>query len=383
MTHSYLILAGVLVVGLSLGACSGPSSSAGGPGPTSAPAGPSAEPRAASPSAGPATRSPSPNQSPVGGVTGPATTPKRVAALGVPPTGPVAVKAAFPQPTSIVEAAFVAVDNGFFAQNGLEVSLSQVEANAQVASLLAGEIPYAFTGAAQTANADLGGADLVMVATSADLPVFSLYAQPRFQTVQDLAGQTIGITSAGTATDAAARLFLRHYGLEGQVTVAPSGGSQPAILAAISQGLIAGGILAPPVTSVAARQGLRELVNGTSLGVPMNITGLVLSRRYIHDHTDEVRRFLTAYQQAWTFCADPANQAAVVAAIAKYTQSPLEDARTGYEAMRPVIASRAVPSEDVEAVRNVLTVSPNPQVAKTDPSTLVDNSILESLPAVP
>jgi ABC-type nitrate/sulfonate/bicarbonate transport system substrate-binding protein len=273
----------------------------------------------------------------------------------------------------------VAVEAGFFARNGLEVSLAQVEANAQVASVLSGEIPYAFTGAAQTANADVGGADLVMVATSADLPVFSLYAQPRYETVQALVGQSIGITSPGTATEAAARLFLRHYGLEGQVTVTPSGGSQPSILAAIGQGLIAGGILAPPVTTAAARQGLRELVNGTSLGVPMNITGLVLTRRYLRDHQGEVRRFLAAYQQAWTFCADPANESAVVAAIARYTQSSVEDAQTGYEAMRPVIASKPVPTEDPEAVRNVLAVSPNPQVASTDPTSLIDNSILESL----
>lgn len=122
------------------------------------------------------------------------------------------------------------------------------------------------------------------------------------------------------------------------------------------------------------------MLNGTSLGMPMNITGLVLTRRYMREHPDEVRRFLTAYQQAWSFCADPANESAVVTAIANYTQSPLEDARTGYEAMRPVIASKRVPTEDAEAVRNVLAVSPNPQVAAINPNSLIDNSILESLP---
>ena len=54
------------------------------------------------------------------------------------------------------------------------------------------------------------------------------------------------------------------------------------------------------------------MVNGTSLGMPMNITGLVLTRRYMREHPDEVRRFLTAHQQAWSFCADPANESAVV-----------------------------------------------------------------------
>ena len=161
---------------------------------------------------------------PTAGPSAPTSAPTSTPPLPTPAGAPTSVKAAFPQPTSIVEAAYVAVEAGFFAQHGLEVSLSQVEANAQVASVLSGEIPYAF-------------------------------------------------------------------------------------------------------------------------------------------------------------CADPANESAVVAAIARYTQSSLEDARTGYEAMRPVTASKPVPTEDPEAVRNVLAVSPNPQVATTDPTSLIDNSILESLRA--
>src|SRR5438132_13916779 len=102
-----------------------------------------------------------------------------------------------------------------------------------------------------------------------------------------------------------------------KVQIVPAG-TVPATLAATDQGNIAGGILSPPTTSRAADAGYAELVNGAKLGVPMNHSGIAVTRSYLKDHADSVRNFLAGYQEGWTFAADPANKAEVVAILAQY-----------------------------------------------------------------
>jgi NitT/TauT family transport system substrate-binding protein len=299
--------------------------------------------------------------------------------MGTPPGGPISVKAAYPQVTAAVAPVYVAADQGFFQQNGLEVELSQVTGPNQVAALGTGELQFGVLGANEVSNADAGGADLVMIATISDFPIFSLYAQPRYASIQDLAGQTIGVTGPGSSTDAAAHLFLRHFNLEDKVTITPAGGSVPGVLAAITQGAVAGGILSPPTTAQAAAQGLRELVNGTTLGVPMNHDVIAVSRTYLESNQDAVRRFLTAYQQAWSFSADERNQAAVVAALARYTNSSEADARAGYEAVKSVYATKPVPDVGLDGVRTILDLTASPAARNADPSRWIDNSIIDGI----
>jgi ABC-type nitrate/sulfonate/bicarbonate transport system substrate-binding protein len=301
--------------------------------------------------------------------------------MGRPPGGPIAVKAAYPQVTAAVAPVYVAADQHLFEQNGLQVDLSQVTGPNQVAALGTGELQFGVLGANEVSNADAGGADLVMIATISDFPIFSLYAQPKYASIQDLAGQTIGVTGPGSSTDAAAHLFLRHFNLEDKVTVSPSGGSVAGILAAMTQGAVAGGILSPPTTAQAAAQGMRELVNGTTLGVPMNHDVVAVSRGYLQSNPDAVKRFLTAYQQAWAFCADERNQAAVVAALARYTSASETDARAGYDTVKSVYTTKPVPDVGLEGVRTILDLTASPAARGADPSRWIDNSIIEGIAA--
>ena len=289
------------------------------------------------------------------------------------------MRVGYAQATVTQGALFAAVDEGFFARGGLDVSIQAVGGPAQVPALLAGEVQFAGMGANEVANADVGGASLAMIATAVDYPLFSLYADKKYKSVQDLAGQTIGITAAGASTDAAAHLFLRHFGLDGKVKVSPAGGTQTSILAAMGKGIVAGGILAPPSTAKAAQQGFVELINGVQLGVPMNTTGIVATRAYLKAQPDVVRRFLKAYLEAWTFCADPANEQAVVQTLAKYTKSDSQDALVGYKEMLRVWRGAKAPTVNPAAVADILELSTNPKVRAANSLQFIDNSVLQSV----
>jgi ABC-type nitrate/sulfonate/bicarbonate transport system substrate-binding protein len=206
-----------------------------------------------------------------------------------------------------------------------------------------------------------------------------LFANKKYASVSDLAGQSIGVTTAGSATDAAAHLFLKQFDMLDKVKVIPAGGTIPAILAALDQGNIAGGVLSPPTTARAEEAGYAELVNGARLGVPMNHSGIAVSRGYLKDHVDEVKNFLAAYQEAWTFAATPANKSDVVAVLGQYTQSDDRLAEIGYQAMLPIWTGNKTARVNPKAVANLLQVSGVPEAEGARPEQFFDDSLIDSI----
>jgi NitT/TauT family transport system substrate-binding protein len=289
------------------------------------------------------------------------------------------LKAGYPQATITQAPLFVGVEEGIFKNNGIDATIQMIGGPNEIPALLSGDIQFATVGATELANADQKGGNLVMIATIVDLPFFWLYADKKYKTVPDLAGQTVGITAAGSSTDSAARLFLDHYNMRDKVKIAPAGGTQPSILAAMSQGGIAAGILSPPVSDQAAKQGFSNLVDGVQLGIPMNTAGIVVPRSWLSDHMDLVKRYLKAYQQGWTYIGNPANQATVVKDLAKWTQSDAATVEPGYQAALKVWSGTKVPTVNPEGITNLLRLNDDPAIRAVKAETLVDNSVLHSI----
>jgi NitT/TauT family transport system substrate-binding protein len=350
----------VLVLGVGCSAPTATPTSA----PTAVPSKPTVAPTTAPPTAAP-TAEPKPAAQP---------TAAQSAATQLVP-----IKAAYPQATSVQGPAFVAKEQGFFARHGLEVELTRVGGPAQAAALLAGELQVGQMGANEVASAVLNGGPLVMLATCSDLPVFSLYADKKYTSVQELSGQSIGVTQAGSSTDATARLFLKQFDMTDKVHILPSGGTQQGILAAMQAGVVAGGIVSPPTTARAEEAGFTELVNGVKLGVPLNQSGVVVNRTYLKDHPEQVKAFLSAYLEGWSFVADPANKPAVVTVLAKYTETDERLAALAYEAMVPIWSTVKVPRVAREAVANLLEVSGVASAQSASPEQFYDNSLIDSL----
>ena len=362
--HALRGLVGLMFV-LGLG-CSAPAAVA----PTSTP--PAAPKPTVAPTAAPTT-APTPEPKPA------ATATPAPAAQTTPSQQLSSIKAAYPQATSVQGAAFVAKEQGFFAQHGLDVELARVGGPAQAAAMLAGELQFGMMGANEVASAVLNGGPLVMLATCSDLPVFSLYADKKYTNVQELDGQAIGITQAGASTDATARLFLKQFDMTDKVHLLPAGGTQQGILAAMQAGVVAGGIVSPPTSSRAEEAGFKELVNGVKLGVPLNQSGVVVNRNYLKDHPDQVKAFLSAYVDGWNFVADPANKAAVVTVLAKYTETDERLAGLAYESMVPIWTTVKVPRVNREAVVNLLEVSGVANAQSANPEQFYDNSVIDSV----
>lgn len=292
--------------------------------------------------------------------------------------GNVSIKIIYAQASAAFTQLWVAQDRGFFGRQGLDVGFAQVTGSAAVAAVTSGEAQVMSIGGTEVADYDAAGGDLVLIAAGSNYPVFSLYVNKNIRTIQDLMGQKIAVTRTGTSTDTTARLFLEHFGLSGKVDIVSAGGTLSGIMAAMSAGLAAGGVLSPPTTAKAEEAGFKELVNGVKLGLPLVQTGLAVRRSYVAQNRDTVLRVLKAYVDAWAFVRDAANAADVQSVISHYTKATPEDAAVAYKAFFPAWQAR-IPRVDPRGIQNNLRFSANAQVRAMVPANLIDDSLLTEL----
>lgn len=292
--------------------------------------------------------------------------------------GPAQIRLVYAQASAAFTPIFVAQDQRFFAKEGVEVALTQVTGSSAVATLVSGESQVLCVGATEVADFDAAGGDLVMAATGSNLPVFSLYVNKNVRSVQDLAGKRVAVTRTGTSTDTTARLILEHYGLAGKVEIVSAGGTLSGIMAEMTAGIVAGGVLSPPTTAQAEAAGFKELVNGVRLGIPMTQSAFTIRKSYLAQNREVVLRLLRAYVAGWAYIRNPANEAAAESAIAHYTRATPEQSAVAYKAFFPVWQDK-VPRVDPRGVQNALRFSANPRVRKMTPASLIDDSLLQEL----
>ncbi|HEX5608222.1 MAG TPA: ABC transporter substrate-binding protein, partial [Candidatus Binatia bacterium] len=133
--------------------------------------------------------------------------------LAGPARGDESIKFALPGNSMGYLPLFVAVHRGFFKDEGLEIELPRfIPAIAQNA-LLAGEVQYhglADSGLRLAAR----GLPIKAIFYGADRPMYYLVAQKEIRSVPELRGKRIGVSQFGGTSDLAARLALKHFGVE-------------------------------------------------------------------------------------------------------------------------------------------------------------------------
>src|SRR5712692_8325745 len=109
-------------------------------------------------------------------------------------------------------------------------------------------------------NADLSGADLVILAHTLPGVVHAMMVKPEIKRVEDLKGKKIGVTTFGSLTDFLVRHILRKKGLNPDRDVALIQiGGDPERIAALKQGAIDAASLSFPGYGIAMKMGFPML----------------------------------------------------------------------------------------------------------------------------
>jgi NitT/TauT family transport system substrate-binding protein len=213
---------------------------------------------------------------------------------------------------------------GYFAEEGLQVSVTPIKLGVVIPALLSGEAD--FTGAANTSiGAAVKGLPIRVVSVIVSRAIYSLYTKPTIQSFADLKGKTIGEGALTGTQDQVLRLMLKANGLNPDTDVQLLAlGDAAAGLAAVSSGAIDAAIGGPPIPQLAERQGLRILGNTAdyaevTLGAVATTTDRITERP--EETKGVIRSVLRAIQSIVTQPRDAEQH------LATWMGIPLEDAQ--------------------------------------------------------
>jgi NitT/TauT family transport system substrate-binding protein len=204
-------------------------------------------------------------------------------------------KAGISDPVNTVLAMYMADAAGFYAAQGLKVSIVNMNGGSRGAQeLQAGHIDSMHVGLSSVIRTNRAGGDLRTIASLSNVIRFIFYSASGVMTAADLKGGVVGVSTFGSESDSTVTLALNRIGLtRDDVTLREYGGG-PKRLEALKAGEIKATTLNEPFSSMAREQGLNPMVDLAAEQIPWLFSSLVARRSDLTSRRDLHKRFLMA-----------------------------------------------------------------------------------------
>jgi ABC-type nitrate/sulfonate/bicarbonate transport system substrate-binding protein len=230
------------------------------------------------------------------------------------------VKIGIPSLTVTMMPVAVAKEQGFFQNEGLNVDMVLMPASLNIKVLLS-DIQYATTITAGVV-ANVRGVNTRVVMCFVDRPLLDLVGNPEINSIADLKGKLVGISSRGGLHDVTMRRIFTQSKIDPSQVTFITVGEQGAMLTGIRAGRISAGLLNPPHNFVAYRDGLKNLgFAGDFFRAPS--TGIVTMRETLERSPEQVRRLTRALTRARAFARE--NKPATLAILKRFVRLQDED----------------------------------------------------------
>jgi len=238
------------------------------------------------------------------------------------------------------------------------------------------------TGSATAASiqANLSGADTVILSTHASRFLFWIFSRPGLERMEDLKGKVFGTTRFGTLSEFASKFALQRFGIdpEREITMIQTGGQAESVTA-LATGKIQAAALSPPATLQARKLKLREILDMSKMDAEFHVNGIVTTKRFLKSHEDVVRRFLKAYMEAIALAQK--DKGFAFKAMSKYFRS--EDKEILEESYEAVV-KRNFNLPPYPSHRGIATIlqsleRTNPKAKGTKPEDFADGRLIREL----
>ena len=224
----------------------------------------------------------------------------------------------------------VAIHRGFFKDEGIDIETPRLMPNLAHNGLMSGQIDYhgvADSGLALAAK----GAPIKAIFYGADRPMYFLLSGSGIKSVKDLKGKKIGISRFGGTTDLAARLVLRHFGVEPdkEATILQIGGESTRV-AALKSTSVDAVMVTVPNNILLKDQGFNNLAFVGDI-VEFASNGYTTTDARIRERPEEVKKVLRAIYRGLRYAKE--NRDGTVDVIKREWKIDEDVAAKSYEAI--------------------------------------------------
>ncbi|HLG71594.1 MAG TPA: ABC transporter substrate-binding protein [Chloroflexota bacterium] len=260
---------------------------------------------------------------------------------------------------------YVALQKGFFKEQGLDVTLKEMAPPAQVAAVGAGEVDYT-TAIGSSVQASARGLPVKTVMVLADKPQHVLIAKQDITDVKQLAGKTVGISARGSTTERELQVILEKNGLTEQSVQVLTVGDSMNTVAAMAANRIVATVLPVPDNFMAEKEGGGHTLVNVAQVMDAPLSGLSASEKKLKDNPAQVVSMIKGALKGTAYIKDNPDDA--INLIAEFTNVDHQTAEQAYALVRDTWSDTGIVSDD--AIRNVIV---DPQAAAAlDPGKAVD-----------
>jgi NitT/TauT family transport system substrate-binding protein len=274
---------------------------------------------------------------------------------------------------------WVAQEAGLFKKHGLDASLKLLNSQVAAQALVAGEVDVISTGP-DLVNARLQGAPVQYIGATLQRFVFQLWAAKGLNSLTDLKGKTVGVTTPRTSTEIATREALKKTAIISERDVSFTYlQTIPAILTAVLNGKTAAGTLSAPNNLKARDAGLSLLIDIAQVNVPGLHLAYGATERTIKSNPNSLYAFVKALAEATALAKH--SPAVAKKAIGKYADTDDVKIIDGtYEQFSPYWdPNLAVQREPIQGQLMYLDEKEFPRAKDARPADFIDNSFAETL----
>ncbi len=273
----------------------------------------------------------------------------------------------------------LAGEQGIFNKHGLDVELQLIPGASGMSALLSGQVQIPQIGGSEVVSAEANGSDLVMSGNLGPVLPYVFIVIPEIQTIDDLKGKQVGISTVGGSADIATRLSMIHFGLDPDkdITILAMGSLQNRT-AALQNHAIQAAPANPPDSLVLQRQGFHALFDIAELGFPAASASIVAQRTWVNEHRELFQSWNDSIVEAITLAKrNPADGLPAVKRLLQSEDDQLMRETYDYWINKVLKQPPTLAPEQFTATIKALAAT-NPRVRDVDVKKMIDPAFLQN-----
>jgi NitT/TauT family transport system substrate-binding protein len=209
---------------------------------------------------------------------------------------------------------FMPLHGGFTQKRGLDVEMLQFASGSTATrALVAGALDSFESSPVVAISAMHQGAPIKVIGCHWPVMTYSLYAGPDINSIEDLRGENIGVSTPGSLPDLFAREALASAGLSDDDFTFGNAGSSSNRFLAVAAGIVAAAASSSEFEVEAEPRGIKVLIRAAEATPNFLRSCIFATNRIIETRRDDLVRYLAAAMEGYQYALDHRDEAVSLA----------------------------------------------------------------------